>query len=100
LTAKNYSPIIQQAHEKAVKSNDHIYHERVPDYKLLPGIERAALARITPIKFPLSEDFRDLFANMVPLSVYSGLQTFNAKRLEAGNLEIGKLRQATDLLNG
>ncbi len=37
---------------------------------------------------------------MVPLSVYSGLQTFNAKRLEAGNLEIGKLRQATDLLNG
>ena len=43
--------------------------------------------------------FKDLFATLVPISVHTGLQTFKAKKMEALNLEIGKLRQATELLN-
>jgi len=35
----------------------------------------------------------------VPIAVHNGLQAFKAKKLEAFNLEIGKLRQATELLN-
>lgn len=98
-------PIRQQAHaihsayEKAKKENDYVYHERVPDYSSLKSIEKAALAKVTVIKFPISEDFRDLFATLVPISVHNGLQGFKAKKMEALNLEIGKLRQATELLN-
>jgi programmed cell death 6-interacting protein len=55
---KTYSSVFQQAYDKAKKENDYVYHEKVPDYKTLPIIERAPLAKATPIKFPLSEDFR------------------------------------------
>lgn len=41
----------------------------------------------------------DLFSTLVPITVHNGLQTFKAKKMEAFNLEIGKLRQATELLN-
>lgn len=91
--------VIQAAYDKAKKENDYVFHEKVPDLKTLPAIDKATLAKSTQIKFPISEDFRDLFVNLVPISVHNGLQAFNAKRMEAVNLEIGKLRQATDLLN-
>lgn len=90
---------VQNAYEKAKKENDYVYHERIPDYKTLSPIERAAIAKATPIKLPISEDFRDLFSTMVPVTVNHGLQMFKSRKMEALNLEIGKLRQATDLLN-
>lgn len=90
---------VQLAYEKAKKENDYVYHERVPEYNTLTTIERVALAKPTPVKFPLSDDFRDLFASLVPITVHNGLLTFKAKKMEALNLEIGKLRQATELLN-
>ena len=89
----------QTALDKAKKENDYVYHERVPDYKTLAPIERACIAKVTPIKLPVSDDFRDLFATLVPINVHNGLQAFKAKKMEAFNMEIGKLRQATDLLN-
>ena len=82
---------IQNAYEKAKQDND---DERIPDYKTLSPIELATLVKPTPIKLPISEDFSDL-----PVTVNHGLQVFNAKKLEALNLEIGKLRQASELLN-
>ena len=96
---KQQMTTVQNAFEKAKKENDYVYHERIPDYKTLSPIERAAIAKATPIKLPISEDFRDLFSTMVPVTVNHGLQMFKAKKMEALNLEIGKLRQATDLLN-
>lgn len=36
---------------------------------------------------------------MVPVAVHNGLATFKTKKMDAFNLEIGKLRQATELLN-
>lgn len=53
--------IIQTGYDKTKKDNEFVYHDRVPDFKQLPVVERAALAKITPIKFPLSEDFRGFF---------------------------------------
>ena len=41
----------------------------------------------------------DLFSTMVPVAVHNGLQTFKSKKMDTFNLEIGKLRQATELLN-
>lgn len=90
---------VQLAYDKAKKENDYVYHERVPDYKSLAQLERAALAKPTPVKFPISEDFKDLFTTMVPMAVNQGLSMFKSKKQEAFNLEIGKLRQATELLN-
>lgn len=96
---KVYVARIQNSYEKTKKDNEFVYHDRVPDFKTLPAIEPASLAKVTPIKYPISEDFRDLFTTLVPITVHNGLQTFKAKRMEVLNLEIGKLRQGTDLLN-
>jgi len=99
LNLKTYASRIQAAYEKAKKDNEFVYHERVPEYKNLPVIEGASLAKVTPVKYPMSEDFRDLFGTLVPMAVHNGLQTFKAKRMEVLNMEIGKLRQATELMN-
>lgn len=118
-SVKSQITAVTSAYEKAKKENDYVYHERVPDYKSLGPIDRAQLAKPTPVKFPISEDFRgimensnpknesnlhwffpiDLFATLVPMAVHNGLQTFKSKKMDAFNLEIGKLRQATELLN-
>ncbi len=91
--------LVQNSYEKAKKENEYVYHERVPDYKSLANLERVSLAAAKQIKFPLSEDFRDLFSTMVPVAVNNGLQMFKSRKMETFNLEIGKLRQATELLN-
>ena len=80
IPVKQQINIIQSAYDKTKKDNEFVYHERVPDFKQLPAVERAALAKVTPIKFPLSEDFRDLFSTLVPITVHNGLQTFKAKK--------------------
>ena len=58
LSVKQQINTIQSGYDKAKKDNEFVYHERVPDYKTLSSIDRAPLAKLTPIKFPLSEDFR------------------------------------------
>ena len=58
MPVKSQLNTVNAAYEKAKKENDYVYHERVPDYKSLSNIERVALAKATPIKFPISEDFR------------------------------------------
>lgn len=99
INIKSYVNKIQEAFDKAKKDNEFVYHERVPDYKTLGPIDRAPLAKLIPIKFPISDDFRDLFSTLVPITVHNGLQEFKAKRQETLNLEIGKLRQSTELIN-
>lgn len=99
IAIKSHLNTIQLAYEKAKKENEYVYHERVPDYMSLKPLERASLAKVTNVKFPISDEFRDLFATLVPMSVHNGLQLFKTKKMEAFNLEIGKLRQATELLN-
>lgn len=99
INIKPYMNKIQASYDKAKKDNEFVYHERVPDYKSLPVVEGASLAKVTPLKYPTSEDFRDLFATLVPITVHNGLQNFKSKRMETLNLEIGKLRQSTELIN-
>ena len=90
---------VQAAFDKADKENKFVYLARVPEYKTLPPVEKFQLDKSQPIKMPLSDDFRDLFFSMVPVAVNRGLSMFKSKKLEAFNLEIGKLRQATELRN-
>ena len=45
--------------------------------------------------FPLS----DLFEKIVPLPVYEALQAFDNRKSQIMNMEIGRLREATGLIN-
>lgn len=52
---------------EAKKDNDFIYHERIPDIKSLEPVGKAALAKVTPLNQPMSQNFRGTFvlANMI-----------------------------------
>lgn len=44
--------------------------------------------------------FLDLFGNLVPISVQQALSAYDVRKTELVNLEIGKLRESTQILNG
>jgi programmed cell death 6-interacting protein len=60
MNMRNYMGTVQGSLDKAKRENDHVYHARVPEYKQLAPLDRAALAKVTPVKFPISEDFRGM----------------------------------------
>ena len=69
LSVKPQMNQIQTAYDKTKKDNEFVYHERVPDFKNLGVVERAALAKTTPIKFPISEDFRGNYYFLLPIFI-------------------------------
>ncbi|ROT76243.1 ALG-2 interacting protein x [Penaeus vannamei] len=85
--------------DEAVKDNDFIYHERVPDVKTLSAIAKAALAKPTPLPERFSTTFTDLFETLVPVSVQQALVAYDTRKQELVSSEIGKLRESTQLLN-
>lgn len=44
--------------EEAKKDNEFIYHERIPDIKLLTPVPKASVAKITPFPGKLSSKFK------------------------------------------
>lgn len=42
----------------------------------------------------------DMFEKLVPLAVHEALQAFEAHKAEVVNREIGRMREATTLMNG
>jgi len=58
-----------------------------------------AIAKPAPISFPLTTDFRDLFAALVPIALNNAFNAFSAKRAEIMNIEVNRLREATNVLN-
>ncbi len=45
-------------YELAKKDNDFIYHERIPDIKSLPVIQKAAVAKALPVNNPIGPKFK------------------------------------------
>ncbi|XP_050432887.1 programmed cell death 6-interacting protein [Adelges cooleyi] len=90
----------QQELIEAKKDNDFIYHERIPDVKNLEPIAKIAIAKSIPVPAKLSSKFKDLFEDLVPISVQQALSTYDVRKTELVNTEIGKLREATQILNG
>ncbi|CAF5157307.1 unnamed protein product, partial [Rotaria magnacalcarata] len=76
-----------------------VYHERLPDSKLIETILAQPIAKSLPATFPITPDFRDLFASLVPIALNNALASFNSKRAEIMNIEINRLREATNVLN-
>ncbi|XP_025081539.1 programmed cell death 6-interacting protein-like isoform X2 [Pomacea canaliculata] len=90
---------IQRALEAAKKDNDFIYHDKIPDLKSLEPIGKAVVAKPTPLASPLSPKFTDLFEKIVPLPVFEALTAFENRKSQLANMEIGRLREATALIN-
>ncbi|KAL7647253.1 UNVERIFIED_CONTAM: hypothetical protein RMT77_002511 [Armadillidium vulgare] len=89
----------QRACDEAVKDNDFIYHERVPDVKSLPPIGKAAVAKQTPLPAHFSTNFTDLFESLVPVAIQQALAQYDVRKAEIVNDEVAKLRESTHLLN-
>ncbi|CAF2574960.1 unnamed protein product [Rotaria sp. Silwood2] len=90
---------ITKAVDAARKDNDFVYHERLPDPKSLETILAQPVAKPLPVTFPITPDFRDLFASLVPIALNNALASFSSKRAEIMNIEINRLREATNVLN-
>lgn len=90
--------LLRKALERATRDNDFIYHERVPDFKTLPLLAKAALAKPN-VQFPLSTRFKDLFESLVPVSVQNALSTFESRKNELISIDVGRMREYTQLMN-
>ncbi|CAL4062254.1 unnamed protein product [Meganyctiphanes norvegica] len=89
----------ERALQDAEKDNNFIYHERIPDVKSLPIINKAAVAKSTPMPERFSSSFTDLFESLVPVNVQQALVQYDVRKQELVNSEIGNLRDSTQLLN-
>jgi len=85
---------------EAQKDNDFIYHERVPESKNLEVIGKAALAKISGIPDHFSSSFKDLFDSLTPIVIHQALGAWEVRKIEIINVEVGKLREANQFLNG
>ncbi|TKR87931.1 hypothetical protein L596_012257 [Steinernema carpocapsae] len=99
-TYANETKLIEKAHAGAKKDNDFIYHERVADFRSLATLPKAALAKpIPPSEDHLSPRFKDMFASLVPVQIQSSLSNFESRRSEIINMETGRLREYTQIMN-
>uniref|UniRef100_F1KVB4 Apoptosis-linked gene 2-interacting protein X 1 n=1 Tax=Ascaris suum TaxID=6253 RepID=F1KVB4_ASCSU len=92
--------LIQKAYTSAKKDNDFIYHERIADFRSLPALPKAALAKPLPVNFPLTPRFKDMFSSLVPVQVHSAMASYDARKAEVINMETGRLREYTQIMNG
>ncbi|BHF64408.1 Rhophilin, Rho GTPase binding protein [Sparganum proliferum] len=99
-SVKQFSEKVKNAHNTAKKDNDLIYHDTVPDPKSLPTIGVAVVAKKTPLQLPLSGKVpKDRFSSLVPMAVHSALTAAEAVRQQMISVEIGRLREASDVCN-
>ncbi|ETN72488.1 hypothetical protein RB195_020836 [Necator americanus] len=91
---------VAKLHTAAKKDNDFIYHERIADFRSLPALPRAALAKALPVAYPMSPRFKDMFSSVVPVQVHNAMQSYQSRKAELVNIETGRLREHTQLMNG
>ncbi|KAL7069577.1 hypothetical protein ACQ4LE_011039 [Meloidogyne hapla] len=91
--------LIKKSLESAVKDNDFIYHEKIPDFKSLPPLQKICLAKPSTISGPISPRFKDLFESLVPVSVQNALSTFEARKNDVVNIDVSRMREYNQLMN-
>ncbi|XP_051162440.1 programmed cell death 6-interacting protein isoform X2 [Leptopilina boulardi] len=97
---QDYAIKAQKMFNDSKRDNDFIYHERIPDVKSLEPIGKACLAKLFPVPETFSSEFKDLFEQLLPVSVYHSISSYETRRSEVVNGEISKLREMTQILNG
>lgn len=96
---QDYANKAQRNLNDVKKDNDFIYHERVPDVKSLEAIGKAPVAKLLPLPETFSSGFKDLFEELLPVSVHHSLSNYEMQRNEVVTSEISKLREMTQVLN-
>uniref|UniRef100_A0A7E4W7L0 BRO1 domain-containing protein n=1 Tax=Panagrellus redivivus TaxID=6233 RepID=A0A7E4W7L0_PANRE len=99
---ENQIPVLRGAAaalKSAQRDNDFIYRERIPDIKTLEPLAKATVVKAIPLDGPLSPRFKDLFESLVPVSIQNALSAFEARKTEVVNVETGRLREYTQLMN-
>ncbi|XP_053673122.1 programmed cell death 6-interacting protein [Anopheles nili] len=97
---QEYASRAQKSLAAAIKDNDFIYNEIIPDVNHLPGPGKAQLAKVLPMAAHLSENFSDLFTALVPVAVNQAMAACEGRKSELVNGEIMRLREGTTALNG
>ncbi|VDL99854.1 unnamed protein product [Schistocephalus solidus] len=94
---KQFTEKVKGAYNTAKKDNDLIYHETVPEFKNLPAVGVAVVAKKTSLHFPLSSKApKDRFSSLVPMAVHSALTAAEAIRQQMISVELSRLREASD----
>lgn len=88
-----------QSLEEVKRDNDFIYHVKIPEYKSLPTISKAVLAKSTDLPEMYFPGETDLFQNLLPFGVHQSIQKLDQQRQEVVNGEIATLREQTQTLN-
>ena len=96
---KDYSGKASRAFAEAKKDNDFIYHARIPDYKSLPSISPAILAKPIAIPPKFKQGESDLFDKLLPVPVQQAVSKLDVRKQEIVNAEIATLRDLTQVLN-
>lgn len=97
---RTYMKKAERRHETAVKENDFIYHARVPEYRVMDGIERFSLVKPAAVPVKFQPDSSDLFGGLLPLRVQQAWSKLEARKQEITGVEIAGLQEATTMLNG
>uniref|UniRef100_A0A8D8W3V9 Programmed cell death 6-interacting protein n=1 Tax=Cacopsylla melanoneura TaxID=428564 RepID=A0A8D8W3V9_9HEMI len=84
---------------EALKDNDFIYHERIPDIKSIEPVGKASIAKSLPLPTKFSAKPIELFEFLVPMVIHQSMAGFEQKKSDIVNGEIGKLRESTQLMN-
>lgn len=85
---------------EAKKENDFIYNAMIPDSSTLEASGKFQLAKAIPLTPPLSTSFKDLFSDLVPVALQHAISACDTQKADIVNVEIMKLRDATQTLNG
>lgn len=92
---------VKTALASALKDNNFIYHERVPEHATLEAIDKMPVAKISSLSASLSGDgVRDLFADLTPVAVQQAMASHEVRRAALVNNHVTRLRNATQTLNG
>lgn len=96
---EDYANRAQRNLTETKKDNDFIYNEIIPDVKSLAPPGKAQLSKVIPLPSRLSQNFTDLFAELVPVALHQALTACDSRKNEIVNAEVMKLREATQTLN-
>lgn len=95
---EDYLAKAQRNLAEAIKDNDFIYNEIIPDINTLAGPGKAQLAKNLPLSGVMSQNFNDLFVDLVPVVLHQAMAACDSRKNEIVNGEIMKLREATQAL--